>query len=258
MLEEFEAHLRARRRSPNTIRIRMIYLRQLNAHTPLENVTIEDMEALLAGHPEWSTETVTSAISSWAVFYKWAVRRGRVAEDPTIDLERPRRFRTVKTLADDDRIREAIDKASPRDRAILLLGREGGLRRNEIASLHRNDRHGDWLVVVGKGQRQRKVRLTPRLAAALDALEGSGFYFPGRGVPHISVTTVYKITVSHIGTAPHSLRRSAITAVYRNSGGDIRMAQEFAGHASPATTAIYVPVTDSDLILAGGYASLAA
>lgn len=258
MLDAFEAHLRARRRSPNTIRIRMIYLRQLDAITSLEKATLEDMEALLASHPEWSPETMTCAIASWSVFFKWAVRRGHVAEDPTVDLERPQRIRTVKTLADDARISEAIEKASPRDRAILLLGREGGLRRHEIASLHRSNRNGDWLTVTGKGNRQRRIHLTPSLAGALDAIEGNGYYFPGRGVPHISVTTVYKISVQCIGTAPHSLRRSAITAVYRGSGGNIRMAQEFAGHASPATTAIYVPVTESDLILAGGYASLAA
>jgi integrase len=258
MLEAFETHLVARRRSPNTIRIRMIYLRQLAARHELSEATTRDLESFLVSHPEWKPETVNCAIASWSVFYKWAIRSDVLTNDPTYYLERAQVIRQVKVLADDDLIRSALEVATPRERAILLLGREGGLRRLEIASLHRKDRAGDWLTIVGKGRRVRRIHLTPDMVVALDAIESDGYYFPGRGAPHISVTSVYRVTMTLIGTAPHSLRRSALTAVYRRSGNNIRMAQEFAGHASPNTTAGYIQVNEADLISAGGFASLAA
>lgn len=258
MLDQFETHLRARRRSPATIRLRLVYLRHLESRCDLARATTADLEAVLVSHPEWKPETVNSAIGSWSVFYKWANRTGLVETIPTADLERAQIIREVKTLADDDRIRAAIRRATARERAMLLLGREGGLRRSEIASLHRADRSGDWLTVTGKGKRTRKIHLTPQLRDALDAIEGDGYYFPGSSDGHESADRVYRTVKRLIGTAPHSLRRSALTAVYRGSGGDIRMAQEFAGHANPNTTAVYIQVNEGDLIRAGGFASLAA
>jgi integrase/recombinase XerC len=257
MLSAFQDHLIARRRSANTIRLRMVYLRLLARHD-LATITTQDLEGLLISHPEWKPETINACIASWSVFFKWAIRNGRLTNNPTEDLERAYVIKRVKQLADDERIRVALETASPRDRAILLLGREGGLRRAEIAALHRDNRAGDWLNFHGKGGRLRRVHIEPTTAAALDAIEGDGYYFPGDGRAHISPDTVYRIVRRNIGTATHSLRRSAITAVYRGSGGDIRMAQEFADHASPNTTAIYIDISDDDMIRAGGYASLAA
>lgn len=255
MLSQYRVHLVARRRSPNTIRLRLVYINQLARVHDLLEVTTEDLEAFLAARPRWEPETINSAISSWRSFYKWAIRAKHLTEDPTSDLEKVYVPRTVKTLADDDRIRRALEKASPRDQAILLLGRECGLRRNEIATLHRFNRHDNWLHITGKGARFRRVPMSERLCAALDAIQSDGYYFPGKN-GHLSPGSITDIVKRHIGTTTHSLRRSALTSIHRNSGGDLRMAQEFAGHSSPNVTAIYVQIRDDDLVRAGGFASL--
>lgn len=256
MLSAFRTHLVARRRSPNTIRLRMVYLNLLAREHDLALVTATDLETVLASRPDWSPETVNSAISSWRTFYKWAIRTGHLSTDPTIDLEMLYVPRVVKTLADDERVRAALETASPRDRAIVLLGREAGLRRAEIAALHKSNRRGGWLHITGKGSRFRRVPMSARLTAALDAIDTDGYYFPGRYTGHLAANTVARIVGRLIGTSPHSLRRSALTSVYRKSGGDLRMTQEFAGHSSPNVTAIYVQVDDDDLIKASGFASL--
>jgi integrase len=258
MLTDFRAHLEARRRSPNTIRIRMVYLRQLTNRHDIAEVDTSNLEAILLSHPEWKPETVNACISSWSSFFKWAVRTGRLTADPTEGLDLMYVPREVKTLADDERIRAALENATPTERAMLILGREGALRRTEIAKLHRDSRRGDWLHISGKGGRMRRVYLTPDMAAALNALDGEGYYFPGRWTGHIAPDTVTNTVRRLVGTPAHSLRRSALTAVYRRSGKDLRLTQEFAGHANPNTTAIYVQVNDDDMIAAGGYASLAA
>jgi integrase len=227
----------------------------------LATVALSNMEALIRSHPEWSPATVNAAIGSWSVFFKWALRNGHVTADPTIDLDRVYVGREVKVLADDGKIRDALTDADAIETAVLLLGREAGLRRNEIATLRLENRKGDWLTVLGKGGRTRRINLPPRLKEALIALEHTsttGFYFPGARDGHLAPEIVARKVIGLIGTSTHSLRRSAVTAVYKGSGGDIRVAQEFAGHASPNTTAIYIQVNEEDLIRAGGYAALAA
>lgn len=273
MLDQFVDYLYARRRSPNTIRLRLVYLRQLaGRHPDLATVTLSDLEAIIAEHRhDWKPETVNAAISSWRVFYRWAFRRRMIDEDPTEYLETAYVPRVVKVVADDGRIRTALTTASLETFAMLLLGREGGLRRSEIATLRTEHREEWWLRVTGKGQRVRMISIGGEpdadgiqhggpLSAALDALEtlhGPGYYFQGEDDGHIAPDTVYRRVRNAIGTGTHSLRRGAITAVYEGSGGDIRLAQEFAGHADPKTTAGYVNVEAGKLVSAGGFASIA-
>lgn len=260
MLSQFHTHLVSRRRSPATIRVRMVYLRLLSERHQLDAVTATDLEEILASKEHWKPETVNSAIATWNVFYKWALRLGHVSVNPAEDLERAYVPRVVKALADDSRIQDALRDADPIDRGILLLGREAGLRRAEIATLRIEHRHGDWLHVTGKGGRWRRIHLTPGLRDALDALTygPAGYYFPGHQDGHLAVEAVARRVRKLIGTSTHSLRRGALTAVYRNSGGNIRMAQEFAGHARVDTTAIYIQINENDLMEAGGHAALAA
>lgn len=257
MLDLFTAHLTAKRRSPNTIRLRLVYLRHLETVCPLTEVTPAILETIIAAHPDWKPETVNAAISTWRVFYKWAIRYGHLTDDPTEDLELVYVPRVVKVLSDDTKVRAAVEHGTLAERVMLRLGRECGLRRTEIATLHTSNRVGEWLRVTGKGGRTRTLHLEPDLAADLNRLATEGYYFPGHHDGHIAPATVYRTIHRLIQTGPHSLRRSAITAVF-NGSRDIRLAQEFAGHADPGMTAIYIDVTTDDRIRAGVLARIAA
>jgi len=262
MLEQFENHLTARRRSPSTIRIRMTYLRQLAERHDLGTVTLRDLEQLVVEHRhDWKPATVNAAVSSWRVFYKWAVRNGHLTTNPAEYLELVHVPREAHDISDDNILRASLARVSDRDRAILLLGRECGLRRTEIATLRIEDRGGRWLTVHGKGGKVRRAYASITLLTTLDVLargRATGYYFEGNSAGHIAPETVYKTVLRLTTTPTHALRRRAITTVYQGSGNDIRLAQEFAGHSSPTTTAVYIMIDDDDMIRAGGLATLAA
>lgn len=262
MLNLFRDHLTARRRSPETIRIRMVYLRQLEqVHPNLLTVTPEQLEAFIHAHSQWKPETVNAAVTSIRVFYQWAHRHGHIDRLPTDLLELAYVPRRVKVLADDDKVRGALTTAELHEQAMIRLGREAGLRRTEIASLHTSHRDGSWLNVTGKGGRLRRLHVSGDLLATLLALEqaqGDGFYFPGVTIPHVRPEKVYNTVLRLTGTSTHALRRRAGTSVYRNTGGDIRLTQEFLGHSSPSITAVYIDINDHDLVRASSAASLAA
>lgn len=260
MITDFHQHLLARRRSINTIKIRLVYVRQLADRHDLATVTLADMDALLASHPEWKPETMNAAIASWRVFYRWAHRAGKIAADPTEWLERVPVPRTPQALADDNVIRIALGRAAQREQAMLLLGRECGLRRNEIATLRVANREGDWLTVTGKGNRTRRLHIGAVLRAALERLEHpqlSPFYFPGTMDGHVTPKRVGLSVMQLIGTSTHSMRRRAITNLWADTG-DLHLAQVFAGHANPNTTAGYIYVSDNDMLRAGTHTQLAA
>lgn len=77
-----------------------------------------------------------------------------------------------------------------------------------------------------------------------------GFYFPGRFKAHAAPSTIWKHVRALTGLNTHSLRHRAGTMVYRRTGYDLRLAQEFLGHSNPATTAIYVHVEREQLMRA--------
>lgn len=254
MIQEFETFLIGRRRSSATVTLRLIYVRQLAAlHPDLAAVTPDDLERFVYGNPDWKPNTVNSALASVRVFYCWAHSTGRIPENPAARLVVLRVPRTVAKIANDVDIRRGLRNGTARDRAMILLASEGGLRRSEIARADMRDRHGDWLTVTGKGGKQRFVPLTPAMRAALDHLEATlprGWYFPSSHGGHVSGDTVYDTVRRLVGINTHALRHRAGTAVFHGSGNNIRIAQEFLGHASPATTAIYVHVEPLDLMTA--------
>lgn len=169
----------------------------------------------------------------------------------------------------------AVGAASDRDRLMVMLGANAGLRREEISWAEWDWIEGDdrWLRVVGKGGRVRLVPLLPALAAELRrerdlrrrGLVGGGwrfavdptspYIFPGLRGGHISEETVGAILkralVTHAG---HTLRHRFGTRVLRGSR-DIRATQELLGHASVLTTQRYTAVEDEDLVAAIGYAA---
>ena len=139
----------------------------------------------------------------------------------------------------------ALRRSDDRVKLILRLAHDAGLRRAEIAVVHSEDLFEDldgWsLRVHGKGRRERDVPLTPRLALELRSLP-SGWAFPGDDGGHLSPRWIGKLATTALPDewTLHTLRHSFGSRVYAHA--DLAVAQDALGHASPATTRIYVVV----------------
>ncbi len=172
---------------------------------------------------------------------------------------------------------EASARARDDDKGlVVLLGLHLGLRREEIAELRWDCFAGDgWAQVLGKGGRTRFLFVHPVLTEALLSARrrragSSPFVFPGRfaGRP-IVVATVWdwcrQVAVeagceSLVTVPPHRLRHTCIATI-NDATGDLRAAQEHAGHARPETTATYTRATRRRLkaaAMALDYAAVAA
>lgn len=257
MLDEYKLYVRNETASENTIRIRYHYIDRLSADHDVMIATETDLEQWLRSKG-WSPTSVNCALASLRHFYRWAERYGHRLDNPTKWLRRVRVPRKMGRIAPDAAITQAIMRAPVSTRIMLMLGAECGLRRAEIAKVHRNDIEDGWLYVVGKGGHQREVKLSEDLLELLTVHPESGFLFPGACEGHLHPETVYRRIKLAADVNPHSLRHRAGTAVFEGTGNNLRVAQEFLGHASPAMTARYVHVTRGDLIRASAAARLAA
>lgn len=181
-------------------------------------------------------------------FFAWAARRGLIEVDPALDLTpppvRPGRPRPIP----EEDLRLALMTAGPRLRVWLVLGAYVGLRAGEIARLRREhildtEQPPLLMVVNGKGGRSRVVPLSPMVLAEL------GDYLGGRrGRLWLDTSTypVHRVTdaiTEHMRSlglpyTTHSLRHRFGTRVYKLSR-DLRLTQDYLGHASPATTQVY-------------------
>lgn len=244
LLMDYRRHLLASGKATTTIVQRVNFMTRLQTqHSDLLAVTTEDLEAWLAHRRRTlAAESRRSMRSTFQSFYRWTARSGRTPSDPSDLLEPITVPRAYGRIAPDDVVMRGLALATLPEKAMILLGRMAGLRLSEIASLHVRHRSGDTLRIVGKGQKMRMVPINDELKEVLDHLElvvGDDYYFPGRFGGYMHPQAVNKVMTRRLGVNPHSLRHAAATAAYRGTG-DLRAVQDFLGHSSLATTAIYL------------------
>lgn len=262
MLDEYAESMKRRRLSPNTIRLRLFYIRKLVAWLPFHprHANLEMLEQFIA-RGNWTTATQASVIASLKSFYGWGHRNGLFDKNIAADLYKVQVVRKRPRIASEEAILDGLGTATLQDQAMIRLGAECGLRVHEIAKLNVRDRDGEWLNILGKGGKLRTVYMPEALQKIMDELESTarhGNYFPGQSGRPMHPSTVWRHVRAAVGINTHALRHRAGTIVYRRSGHDLRLAQEFLGHASPLTTAQYVHVQDDALREAAAYTALAA
>ncbi len=258
-LDDYATAERAAGRSPNTIRARLSYLRRW-AVLQSDRVDLDATAAFL-GTPGWSRQTRATAAGAIRSWIRWARRRRVLPDLPDVDdvevVSVPRR--RARPL-DERVIVNALAAADESVALMILLGREAGLRRAEIAGLHTSDLlPGPSLLVHGKGEKERIAPVSPMLAAHINAAP-SGWVFPNpvrAGEPMTPAMVSYRVrkALGGVGTV-HQLRHSFACANYALSH-DIVAVQELLGHTSVATTQNYVGVSSDVLRASVDAASIA-
>ncbi len=224
---------------------------------------------------EWATlarATIARKSAALRRFYRFLVDEGDRGDDPSAALPRGQVHRSLPKVlshADVDRLFEVLDRrcldpARPEDiraAALVELLYGSGLRATELVSLPRAAiRSGQpFLILKGKGGRERLVPISDRALAAVDrwrALvpDGQPFLFPS-GKNHLSRVRLYQL-IRALGAeagippdriSPHVLRHAFATHLLEG-GADLRALQTMLGHADIGTTQIYTHVDSRRLI----------
>jgi integrase/recombinase XerD len=148
-----------------------------------------------------------------------------------------------------------------RDRALLLLAVQTGLRNTELTSLRRQDVKfgtGAHVRCFGKGRKMRCTPLRPDVAGVLQEwLSRQGGtpgdpVFPSSNGGRMSADALQRLVAKHVAAArqtcpslngktvtPHTLRHGAAMALLQR-GVDLTVIALWLGHESTETTQIYL------------------
>lgn len=240
-----------------TIDARTTRVRKLADWTgrPAEIADADQVMAYVAGVEHPSTRaTYYAHLRAW---FRWLVRAGHRADDPTQRLKAPKAPRREPHPVADKHMQALLGGTHrTRTHAMILLAALAGLRVHEIAKIRGEDLDlvANTLTVTGKGGVTVRLPLHPMLARFAGAMPRRGWWFPAPRMPgrppagHIhgrSVTDVVRIAMRRAGVpgSAHSLRHWYGTTLV-DSGADLRTTQTLLRHASLATTQIYTRVND--------------
>lgn len=204
--------------------------------------------------------TIRHRITVLRGLFSWAIEKAHhPGPNPAQGIPIPRRRRVASAVAlDGEQVAALLDAAgSARDRAMLALMADAGLRAAEVVALAERDFTTDGgqpiaRVLDAKGGQARKVPITARAHDLVSAYLGGkcrqggpGFpLFQARGGGPVSRRQVGRIVADTAGLAglgalsPHDLRRTFATRLL-SAGAPIPEVQEAMGHVSMLTTAQY-------------------
>jgi integrase/recombinase XerC len=218
--------------------------------------------------------SVGRKLSSAKGLFRFLLRRGVIAQDPTAGIATPKKEQQLPvhlTVDDMFRLLEAPLSDTPtgrRDRAILEVLYSCGLRVSELVGLEWSDIDSALALVRvrGKGGKERLVPIGEKALAALAAyravipdlcprrLHDERAVYLNRLGGRLTVRTVARIVdhyvlASGIATkaSPHAVRHSFATHLL-SAGADLRSIQELLGHASLSTTQKYTHVNLDQLM----------
>lgn len=184
VIESWERSLRARNRSPKTIKsyvetawLLNVFLEKSGASTSVPEIRREQVEMFIDDQlRRWRPATAAVRFRSLKPFFAWLVNQGYIAVSPMEKLRSPRVPSQSVPVVPDEHLRKLIGTCCSesfedrRDAAILRVMIETGVRLSEIAGLHLRDidlEHSE-LAVVGKGRRPRVVPFGHKAHSAID------------------------------------------------------------------------------------------
>lgn len=211
-----------------------------------------------------SSRSQARIISGLKSFYHFLLLEKLIEDDPTDLLELPKLSQHLPEVLNLDEINSILaqadisDPLGVRNKAIIETLYSCGLRVSELTELLLSNIYFEekYLVVIGKGNKQRLVPLSPQAISnilswlphrsELPIQKGHEDYLflnrRGKKLTRVMVFTIVKNLVEQAGVkksvSPHTFRHSFATHLLEG-GANLRAIQEMLGHKSVLTTEIY-------------------
>ena len=255
----------------------------------LMSVQMADIETYLVGLDSQGLSAATRSrrLSAIRQFYAFTVEEHWRSDNPAIQISGPGRKKSLPKTLSVEQVDQLLDCAQRsgktqidrlRDTCLMQMLYATGMRISELMTLPLSVARGhpQYLLIRGKGNKERIVPLSPDAQASLsdwlahrdqtddlDQAQGrtpSPYLFPSRGKQgHYTRHWFYQKLKSWAvdcgidpeQVSPHTIRHAFATHLLQN-GADLRVIQTLLGHADISTTEIYTHVLQDrlrDLVL---------
>lgn len=198
-------------------------------------------------------------------FFRFLFREQMLPHNPAFFLESPKIWNLIPevlSFEETQSLLEAPDSHTwmgARDQAFLYVMYASGLRVSEVCGLDIQDVGEDSIRVRGKGNKERIIPIAEEAIAIIDhylgkyRTKGEGALFltsRGHRIHRITIWARIKFYAKKIGfskrISPHTLRHSFATHLLEN-GADLKVIQDFLGHAHIGTTDRYTQISRSHI-----------
>lgn len=254
----------AKRLSPKTLATYRERLTRFVVWLGERDLTRAELRAYLhdlQAHPRLSPISAWSYFHDVTVFCAWLVDEQIITTNPARKLapKKPKRLPASYTNA---QLAQLLHVCDERDRAMLIMLLDTGLRSSEIVSLDRCqvDLHTGHFTVVGKGNKERSGALSVYTLQALRAyLELREDHEPALflGVKgRLTRSGMYQIVARRARQAGirgevrrlvHAFR-ATFAKSYIIQGGDLETLRQLLGHESLTMAAHYATLADQELL----------
>ncbi len=277
-IANFLDSLRRENASPHTIRNYDSDLRQFALWAapapPVEAIDLPLLRGWVSAlfHDARMASSIRRKVAALRAFFHYAMKTGAAPTNPAKLLVLPKLPKSLPKVPTAEQVNTLVDNVEEndlnrpfprRDRAIFEFLYGCGLRVSELEGLNLEDidRTEQWLLVRGKGRKERQVPYGGKAAEALAnwlperhaaANERAVFVnYRGTRLSNRSIRRVVTFYARYLaGDAslhPHTLRHAFATHLL-SDGADLRAIQELLGHAQLSTTQKYTQVALTDLL----------
>lgn len=256
-------YLKADKKSPRTIAEYTKYINQMLEFVGKDegDITYTDLVNWKASISHLSPNTICLQIAAIKSYFGFLEEAEIITSNPATKIKRPAKKAKEKHYPEAWMIRAMIDNARTiRDKAIIMLFATTGLRVSELTGLtleqykHMGGSDGREITIVGKGAKERTIYINDEVKELID------MYIPNRPVNSCSKLFVsfqggeihsnnLSQTLKHIAKnsgipfwndiSSHWLRVSFAT-LQSEAGTPVATIQAAMGHASLATTSVYI------------------
>jgi integrase/recombinase XerD len=253
-------------------------------HTHLDTLTLEDLQTWIVEMTDTpgqrgqrASRTVSWYARSLRAFWRWCVKRQFVETDLTEWLEMPKLDKILIRIVEPEdfhRLTAACfqsdgttsEQVCIRNEVILWVLYDTGIRLGELCGLQLKDYDADrdWLIVRGKGQKERKITIGHNASIKLKRyLSVWRDKFPAADYDtHLFLHTEGALTSHGVQSMirrlskragfddkriyPHLFRHS-FAVRFLMMGGDIFSLQELLGHEDMETIRNYLHLADTNI-----------
>lgn len=210
--------------------------------------------------------SVNRKISSLRSFYRFALRKKAITQDPMRKVQAPKVAKRLPQSVGESPLRHLLDIMSEqtdfpglRDRLVIELLYATGIRRAELISLTDGsiDVSSGHIRVLGKGNKERIIPIGNSLISSIEQYltardqafpQGTqSFFVTDKGQPFYPrmvyniVTKALSLVTTADKKSPHIMRHSFATHML-NAGADLNVIKELLGHANLSATQVYTHV----------------
>ena len=261
--------------SPKTVKTYKNNIKQFIAFVEvdtIEDVSVKHVRSFIEMKKDKSTTYINNLIKTLRAWFKWLIDYEYIDRNPMTKIKNIKGAKTIIETFNDDEIKRMLnvyyapDYLSVRNKTILYILVETGIRCGELCKIKLQDINDYYILIHGKGNKDRQVPVTPPLRKQINKLikcknkhfkEQSEYLFTSVRNKQLTVEAVelvvkdagaYAHVRPNIKCSPHCIRHY-FSQKMATGGVDIYTISRLLGHTNISITNTYLKSMNDEIII---------